>query len=205
MAYRPTEKTEARKKAQRKLLLDSALTIVSGDGFQALTIVALAEKAGVATGTVYKYFDNKAHLCREVFRIASGREVTQVKRAAFPGQAASCRQRLTDAINSFAERAIAGHKIAYALIAEPVDPLVEAERLKYRRAYADIFVRLLEEGVEKDEFQVRDAGVAAAALVGALAETLVGPLKLAAGDNAGPDPQELLASIRSFCLNAVSS
>ena len=40
-------------------------------------------------------------------------------------------------------RALAEPVRAYALIAEPVDPAVEAERLTFRRAYADLFARAL--------------------------------------------------------------
>ena len=70
MPYRPTEKTEARKKAQHKLLLTTALQIVAKQGFQNLTIAFLAEQAQVAIGTVYKYFESKAELCAGAFRLA---------------------------------------------------------------------------------------------------------------------------------------
>ena len=43
-------------------------------------------------------------------------------------------------------RALAEPVRAYALIAEPVDPAVEAERLTFRRAYADLFERALRDG-----------------------------------------------------------
>ena len=68
-------------------------------------------------------------------------------------------------------RALAEPVRAYALIAEPVDPAVEAERLTFRRAYADLFARALAE-----RRRTRTREIAAAAIVGALAEALVGPL-----------------------------
>ncbi len=203
MAYRPTEKTEARKRAQRKKLLDAAMTVVANNGFSELTIAGVAETANVATGTVYKYFDNKAHLCAEVFKAGSGREVEQVRDAAFPEEPLSCQQRLMNAIRRFSERAIAGHKLAYSLIAEPVDPMVEAERLIYRRAYAEIFSALIEEGVRKKEFAVQDEEITAAAIVGALAETLVGPLGLGEPASAQFDQNHLIQEVQRFCLGAV--
>ena len=78
MSYRPTEKTEAHKKAQYNLLLTTALTLVAREGFQNLTMAILAEQAQVAIGTVYKYFDSKADLCAAVFRRATEKEVAQV-------------------------------------------------------------------------------------------------------------------------------
>ncbi len=203
MAYRPTEKTEARKRAQRKLLLDTAIKLVARGGFQSLTIAALAEHANVATGTVYKYFENKADLCTEVFRLGSGREVDHVQWAAFPEQTLSCTERLSKAITRFAERAIAGHRLAYALIAEPVDPLVEAERLTYRHAYTAIFKTLIDEGIEAKEFAAQDSNISGAAIVGALAETLVGPLAHGAPATAQFDKTHLIESMVDFCLSAV--
>jgi len=206
MAYRPTEKTEARKRAQHHKLLNAAMTVVANGGFSELTIAAVAETANVATGTVYKYFDNKAHLCAEVFKAGSGKEVAQVRDAAFPEQSGhSCQQRLLDAIRRFSERAIAGHKLAYSLIAEPVDPMVEAERLIYRRAYAEVFSALIEEGITSGEFVPQNVEISAAAIVGALAETLVGPLGLGEPESDNFDPQHLISQIQRFCLNAVLS
>ena len=128
MAYRPTEKTEARKKAQHKLLSDTALNIVSKGGFKALTIASLAQEANVAIGTIYKYFEDKAELSAHIFRIASGKEVEMVRKSAFPEEKQAhddntCTARLKRTIHAFSERAIAGHRLAYALIAEPINPM----------------------------------------------------------------------------------
>ncbi|HEC00684.1 MAG TPA: TetR/AcrR family transcriptional regulator [Sphingomonadales bacterium] len=201
MSYRPTAKTRARQKAQHESLLKTAVSIVARDGFHGLTISRLARETGIATGTVYKYFDSKAHLCAEVFKRATEREVDMVRAASFPEQPAPCRQRLTDAVTIFAERAILGGRLAYALIAEPVAPAVEQERLIYRKAYAGIFEQLIEEGVKTDEFPSQSPSVSAAALVGILAEVLVAPL--GRGD-AATDQSLLIGPIRKFCLRAIA-
>ncbi|MFT7374346.1 MAG: AcrR family transcriptional regulator [Oleiphilaceae bacterium] len=203
MSYRPTDKTEARKKSQHALLLSSAMKIVSIRGFQALTIAAVAEEANVAIGTVYKYFESKALLCTEVFRQGSEREVHHVRLAAFPETPKSCKDRLTHTIQTFAERAIAGHRLAYALIGEPVDPLIEIERLIYRQSYADIFDTLISEGIEMGEFLPQDTRVTAAALVGTLSETLIGPLGPTTPCTTKAKQRELVKNIQIFCLRAV--
>jgi len=203
MSYRSTDKTEARKKSQHALLLSSAMKIVSIRGFQGLTIAAVAEEANVATGTVYKYFESKALLCTEVFRQGSGKEVHQVQLAAFPDAPKSCKERLTNAIQIFAERAIAGHRLAYALIGEPVDPLIEIERLIYRQSYADIFDTLISEGIEAGEFLPQNTRVTAAALVGTLSETLIGPLGPTTPSTTKAKQLELVNNIQIFCLRAI--
>ncbi len=204
MPYRPTEKTEARKKAQHKLLLSTALNIVAKQGFGNLTIALLAEQAQVAIGTVYKYFESKAVLCAEVFKLATEKEVARVQDAAFPeSQGLKCEQRLADAINIFSERALLGRNLAYALIAEPVEEMVQVERLKYRDAYADIFENLIKEGIETGEFCPQDARVSAAALVGTLAETLLGSIVLDRKAIKQMNQIEVITQIRGFCLRAV--
>mgnify|MGYP000164341671 CR=1 FL=1 len=203
MSYRATDKTKARKKSQHALLLSSAIKIVSIRGFQGLTIIAVAEEANVATGTVYKYFESKAILCTEVFRQCTAKEVHQVQLAAFPESPKSCQERLKNAIQIFAERAIAGHRLAYALIGEPVDPLIEIERLIYRQSYADIFDTLIAEGIEKSEFFHQNTRIIAAALVGTLSETLIGPLGPTTPSTTKAKQCELVNSIQLFCLRAI--
>ncbi len=203
MSYRPTDKTEARKKSQHALLLSSAIKIVSVRGFQALTIGALAEEADVATGTVYKYFDSKAILCSEVFRLGTEKEVQQVQLAAFPENSMSCEQRLTNAIAIFAERAIAGYRLAYALTSESVDPIIEIERRIYRQSYADIFETLIAEGIEQNEFRPQDARISASAMVGTITETLIGPVGPSTPSSTESQKNKLIKSIQQFCLHAV--
>lgn len=209
MPYRPTEKTEARKKAQYNLLLSTALTLVAKQGFQNLTIALLAEQAQVAIGTVYKYFDSKAELCAAVFRVATEKEVARVKSAAFPNDSEvsglTFELRLNNAIKIFSERALEGYRLAYALIAEPVDSIVQQERLKYRQAYGEIFEALIEEAIAAGEFCQQDSSISAAALVGTLAETLLGSIGRQISESKKIDKQFLIQEIQGFCLRAVKS
>lgn len=215
MAYRATEKTKAHRLAQHDSLIRAATAIVAEGGFQALTITALAKKAEIATGTVYKYFDSKAQLCAEVFKRATEKEVEQVRAAALEDGQQSCRKRLIQAILVFSERALKGDQLAYALIAEPVDPGVEAERLIYRQAYASIYADLVTEGILKKEFPEQNVEITATALVGVISETLIAPLGRRTGieetnDKAGSqqvsieNTDALLKDIQQFCLRAVT-
>jgi AcrR family transcriptional regulator len=201
MAYRPTEKTQARKAEVRQRLVNAALAMVSTGGFGALTMAGVAAQAGIATGAVYKHFESKAQLCAEVFRIATEKEVAVVRDTAQGTGSAS--ERLQHAIAAFAERALRNPRLAFALIAEPVDALVDAQRLRYRQAYAEVFVGLVEQGMRAGEFAEQVPSVSAAALVGVIAESLVGPLSPHQGQSA-LEPQPLIAAIQAFCLRAVA-
>jgi AcrR family transcriptional regulator len=109
------------------------------------------------------------------------------------------RERIARGAETFARRALAEPTRAYALLAEPVDPAVEAERLTFRRAYRDLFARTIEQGVANGELPPQDAETVAAALVGALGEALVGPLSPGLHES----HEALIATLVQFCMNAI--
>lgn len=203
MVYRPTEKTLARKAELRQRLLDCSLHIVATGGFGALTIVALASEAGMATGAVYKHFESKADLCVAFFRMATEKEVALLRSTlAQPGSPAEL---LRHTIQVFAERALRKPQLAFALMIEPIDPLVEAERLHYHQAYVDVFEGLVKRGMACGEFAPQLTRVSAAALVGVIAESLLGQLSKPQPGQQTLTPAELIAAIQAFCLRAVGA
>ena len=199
MPYRATERTEARKAAVRAAITTSARELIAGGGYAAAQVSAVAARAGVATGTVYRYFPSKSSLFAEVFRDASQHEVdAMAEAAALAGGPASAR--VAAGIETFARRALRGRRLAWALLAEPVDPAVEAERLEFRRAYRDVLAAVLAEGIEAGELPPQDPETAAAALVGAIGEALVGPLSPTAN---GGDPDSVVTALIEFCMRAI--
>ena len=146
MPYRPTERTEARKAAARETILAAALDQVARAGYASAGMTVIAGRAGVATGTVYRHFPSKADLFAEVFQRASNREL-DVLRGLAADRDRPAAERVAACVEAFSRRALAGPVLAYAQIAEPVDPAVEAERLTLRRGYRDVFAGLLREGI----------------------------------------------------------
>src|SRR3954470_5356620 len=175
MPYRPTPRTEAKRAQARKQIVEAAHQLIAQGGYRAASVAAVADGAGVATGSVYRHFSSKAELFAEVFRRAAQREVDAVARA----------PDLATGVETFARRALAGRRLAWALLAEPVDPVVEAERLAFRRAYRDAFMRV-----------TNDDELTAAALVGAIGEVLVGPLSPTRPDT---DEDALVADLVTLC------
>ncbi len=201
MAYRPTARTEARRAEVRERIVRAARDLIAQGGYAEARVAAVAERAGVATGTVYRYFPSKAELFAEVFRRASQREVDAMAEATLAdGRPAA--ERAATAAELWARRALRARRLAYSLLAEPVDPLVEAERLAFRRAYRDVIAALIADGVAAGELPRQDPETTAAALVGALGEALVGPLSPAGGE---VDPDVLVAQLVSFWLRALGA
>src|SRR3954464_6078257 len=198
MPYRPTAKTEARRAAARERIVRAAIDQLAEGGYASAGVQAVASRAGVATGTVYRHFPSKSELFAEVFRRACARELAVMADTA-AHEELPARERIAIGAETFARRALAEPVRAYALLAEPVDPAVEAERLTFRRAYRDLFASAIEQGVESGELPPQDAQTVAAALVGALGEALVGPLS--PGQHGSHEA--LIATLVQFCLNAI--
>lgn len=209
MAYRTTATRIDRDQALRERILEQALARVIAGGFAALTMQALADAVGIATGSLYRHFSNKGELAAEVFARASQREVDAV--AATLNAPGSPSQRLAAAVQQFAARAWHSRRLAYALIAEPVEAQVDEQRLIYRQAYAELFGGLLAEGMDAGQFARQPLALSAACLVGAIAEALVGPLAPAAHSPQTDSPAEsaqlaaVSLALSHFCLRAVGA
>lgn len=202
MAYRPTERTEARRLATRERIVAAAHELVSEGGYVNAPVASVAERAGVAVGTVYRHFPSKSELFAEVFRRASQREVDAMAAAAGTGDGATAAERIAAGTEAFARRALAGRRLAWALLAEPVDPAVEAERLHFRHSYRNVIAAVLGDGIESGELPAQDSEASAAALVGAIGEAMVGPLSPTAK---GGDPEAVIASLNDFCIRAIGA
>jgi len=199
MVYRRTDRASQRLADKRARILKAARDLVADGGWSAAQVDHVATKAGVATGTVYRYWSSKAELCAEIVATVSTREVAITKAVADAD--GSPVEKLQSAIRTFASRALRGRRLAYALIAEPVDPEVEAVRLEYRAQLALCFERILREGIMRGAFPQLDPAVAAACIVGAFMEALVGPLAPAKGTGPRAD-RHLVEQISQFCLRA---
>jgi TetR/AcrR family transcriptional regulator, cholesterol catabolism regulator len=62
-------------KDRRKRILDATLTLASKGGYEAVQMRAVAERADVAVGTLYRYFPSKVHLLVS----ALGREFARIE------------------------------------------------------------------------------------------------------------------------------
>lgn len=196
MAYRRTADVRARLAAQRARIVAAATHQLAEHGYAGCSIAAVARRAGVAPGTVYNHVDGKAGLVAEVFRSVVGREVDAVRAAVAP--APDTAGRITALIETFAVRALKSPRLAFALLAEPVDPVVEQLRLQFRVAFRDIAASAIDAGIASGELPPQDARVVAAALVGAIGEALVGPL------GGSPDPSAV-PELVGFALRSIGA
>jgi AcrR family transcriptional regulator len=188
----------------RERLLQAALELTRDGGYAAASVAAVAERAGVSRGALYRHWASKGELFAELFRTVCTRELAAMQQAGeVAGGTAPASERIEAVLSTFAGRALHAPRLAWALIAEPVDPLVEAARLAYRRTYRENLAVLLQEAVDNGEIPPQDVTLTAAALVGALGEALVGPTSPPAGEV--PPAAEILAALRLFVRRAIGA
>lgn len=190
--------------ATRERLLTAAQALIEEGGYGAASVLAIAERAGVASGTLYRHFASKEELFVEVFRTVCARE-EQAMRAAAAGMpaASAAAERLQIVLVTFAQRALRNPRLAWALLAEPVDPRVDAERLAYRARYAALIAETLRAGIAAGELPSQNVELTAAALVGGCGEALVGPLSPVG--QPGPGRPEIITALRTFVARAVGA
>jgi AcrR family transcriptional regulator len=197
MPYRRTENVARRLAARHAAIIAAAQQAANEGGMAAVQIVPVAQLAGVAAGTVYRYFPGKTDLVAALIAGIAQREIVVLRRAAAaaPGPLSA----LAAAIMTFAARALRHRRLAFAVIAEPIDAELDTVRLSFRQALAGEFASLIAAAVADKHLPEQDVALSAAALLGLLVEGLVGPL---APDAAGRE-REVVQSLTLLGLRAL--
>jgi AcrR family transcriptional regulator len=178
LPYRRTENIVRRLAARHDAIIAAARHIASESGMAAVQIAAVAARAGIAAGTVYRYFPAKTDLVGALLAEIADSEIGALRRAAAdaPGPLSG----LSAAIMTFAARALRDRKLSFAAIAEPIDAELDAARLAFRKSLAAEFAGRISDAIAEGRLPQQDVAVAAAAITGLLIEGLIGPL--------APDP-----------------
>src|SRR5262245_26931147 len=165
MAYRRTDNVIRRLAARQQAILAAARAAATEGGMAAVQVAPVAQRAGIATGTVYRYFPSKTDLVTALVSAIAEREIGALRKAgkAAPGPLSA----LAASIATFAARAMRNRKLAWAVIAEPVDAEVEAVRIAYRRALAEELQTRIQAAMLAGYLPAQDTSLAAPALVGA--------------------------------------
>ena len=82
MAYRQTANVARRLAARHAAILAAAGEAAAEGGMAAVQIAPVAERAGIAAGTVYRYFRSKTELVAALVAALSERDMAAIERAA---------------------------------------------------------------------------------------------------------------------------
>jgi AcrR family transcriptional regulator len=197
MPYRRTENVKRRLAARRVAIIAAAREAASEGGMAAVQIASVARRAGIAAGTVYRYFPGKTDLVAAVLAQISEREIGALRHAAAnaPGPLSA----LACVIMSFAARALRHRRLAFAAIAEPVDAALDPIRLKFRKLLADEFAMRIGAAIANRHLPEQDAALAAIGVLGLLVAGTIGPL----APQSGGRERELVQSLALTSLRAL--
>jgi AcrR family transcriptional regulator len=200
MAYRRTEKMARRLAARHEAIIAAARGIAAERGMAAVQVAPVAERAGIAAGTVYRYFPSKNEMVTAIVQTVSQRELAAMRQAAdaAPGPLSA----LAAAIATFAARALVRRRLSWAILAEPVEPEFTPIRMAYRKELAAEIEKRILAAIAARHLPEQDAALAAAALIGALTEGLIGPLAPHAADDAAR-PRDAAQALTLFALRAL--
>ena len=187
--------------ATRARLLQAAAAVVDEAGYGGASVAAIAERADLSAGALYRHFPSKSDLFVELFRHAAEHQLEAMHRAAAEQEGFA--GKLDAVLTTYAEGALAKPRLTWALVYEPVDPLVDAERLACRARYCEGMAELVRAGIASGEVPEQHPELTAAAIVGALAEALVGPVSPASSSDVAE--AELLDAIRTLCRRATGA
>jgi AcrR family transcriptional regulator len=201
MPYRRTENVARRLAARHGAIIAAARAAASEGGMAAVQIAPVARRAGVAAGTVYRYFPGKADLIAALVAEISASEVTALRRAAdvAPGPLSA----LSAAIMTFATRVLRQRRLLFAATAEPVDGVLDATQLAFRQALAEEFSARITAAVSGGHLPAQNTSLAATAVVGLLIETLIGPLAQDPGGQELGQERERVQSLTLIALRAL--
>ena len=202
MSYKRSSLMQERMEQNRKSILSSARKLISEGGFKDAQIQTIAEQAGVSSGLVYRYFDNKSQVLIEVLSEAINTELLVID--AITESDLTAEQKLHKAVTTFVKRALNSPQLAYSLMFEPVDSTVEHERFRVKQLIKQSIKKILADGNASGEFVLDDLNTAALCVVGAMTYVVVEPLDPAQNTKFDQQHKDYFSKqIADFCVDAV--
>jgi AcrR family transcriptional regulator len=196
MPYRRTDRVLERLAGRREDILRASRDIAAEQGLGAVQIVPVAERAGIAAGTVYRYFPTKADLVEALLKTIAEQEIAVIRNAA--GAAPGPLSALAAAIVAFLMRTMQRPGLLAAVLTVPAERELDGLRLVWRQALVAEFEAAIRAAIAAGRLPEQEAKLAAAAVFGVLAECAAGPLA------PGPaDPAERRLSAQAAALLAL--
>ena len=188
-------------------ILDAALTVFVEKGFAAAKLDDVAVAAGISKGLLYRYFDNKAELFKEVIRQALVTTIRDVgDRARASGNAVA-------ALDMFLEQMI-------AIANDPRRSAIPKLIISESGSFPELAMFYLEEvigpglqqlaglvgrGVESGEFRKVDPELAAKSIIAPLLLSVIWRHTFARHDSKRFDPAALIRQHRDILLHGLAA
>jgi AcrR family transcriptional regulator len=197
MPYRRTENVVRRLAEREQTIVDAAQSAARHGGMAAVQIALVAERAGIASGTVYRYFPSKSDLVAELIGAVTQRSLEAMRKAA--GAAPGPLSALAAAIAAFATRLIAERRISWAALGAPVERDNDGVQFDCRASLIAELRSRMQIAVAHGHLPEQDIVMAASAVLGAVLEGLIGPL----APDVSSDPTKTRETVQNATLLAL--
>lgn len=192
-AGRPADKGTA--------ILEAALTLFVRSGFHATRVEEIAERAGVAKGTVYEYFPSKEALFKGILDLSFQRYCGTAREAVRSrGRASAQLAALIEASQAFARENRPLARIVLETLSG-MDEQLRVHILTTRAQVRQIFQQVIEAGIQAGEFRPLDPDLATSAVMGAV----TGLFKQWIFGEQGQPPAEAAAQLLDLLLQGLSA
>ncbi|MFE3253868.1 TetR/AcrR family transcriptional regulator [Streptomyces sp. NPDC059209] len=165
------DSSSTRRRATRQKLYEAAVTLIAEQGFSATTVDEIAERAGVAKGTVYYNFKSKTELFEELLRHGVGMLTASLQTAADEtaerdGTSVEALDAMIRAGLAFIDRHPAFTQLYVAELWR-TNRAWQSTLLVVRQQAVSVVEKVLQEGIDRGELSRGiDVPLTAAALVG---------------------------------------
>ncbi len=202
MSYKRSSLMQERMMQNRQSILQSARDLIAIGGFKEAQVQAIAEKSGVSSGLVYRYFENKNQILIEVLSNAITHEIDILNTIA-KSELESV-EKLHKAVKTFVKRALNSPQLSYSLMFEPIDAVLEHERFRSKQLIKESIKEILAEGKTNGDFVFEDLNTAALCVVGAMTFVVIEPLNPSRNVIFDENYKGyFVKQIADFCVNAV--
>ena len=143
-------------------ILNAALTLFTKKGIKSTTTREIAKKAGIAEGTIYRYFKSKEELSLELFRDRMDNFRKELNSKA--DYYSDPQKKLEALIDSFFNFAHQDLKACFYIVIGHYTELniLKKEKFQYTNTFADV----IREGTKKRVFRKMDNNLGAALIIG---------------------------------------
>ncbi|MBP6113449.1 MAG: TetR/AcrR family transcriptional regulator [Acinetobacter sp.] len=202
MSYKRSSLMQERMMQNRQSILQSARDLIAIGGFKEAQVQAIAEKSGVSSGLVYRYFENKNQILIEVLSNAITHEIDILNTIA-KSELESV-EKLHKAVKTFVKRALNSPQLSYSLMFEPIDAVLEHERFRSKQLIKESIKEILAEGKTNGDFVFEDLNTAALCVVGAMTFVVIEPLNPSRNVIFDENYKGyFVKQIADFCVNSV--
>jgi AcrR family transcriptional regulator len=148
------------KKHPKEKIKEAAIKLFSQKGYSATTMRQIAQKAGLAPGSLYNHLKRKSDLLVDIHRDFIDEVIEKTKFS--EGYREPCEEKLKEIFKTFM-KAIFGNKLSFKVLLEQetfLPPAARKEVIRNVHLLKEGIKRIIEEGIKRGEMRAVDSKMA---------------------------------------------